>query len=162
MRPVSWWRLTLLLAPALAALAWVVVRSPLPRRAAGDTRCLPLLGPRVHLDSSGTARELALARAHELEHAAQCERDGFVGNYVKRLSRAGRLAAELDAFCSEARADVTLGTRADHVVARILDELEAGYPWFRGMTRRDFLAAFDAGCADIVTRAQQRAAKPLA
>ena len=162
MRRVAGWRLTLVLMPALAALGWVVVRSPLPRRAAGDTRCLPILGPQVHVDSSGTSRERELARAHEFAHAAQCKRDGFVGNYFKRLSTAGRLAAELDAFCAEARVDVALGTRVDHVVARILDELEEGYPWFRGTTRRELLVALDRHCTDVATPAQQRASKPLA
>jgi hypothetical protein len=71
------------------------------------------------------------------------------------LSRRGRLAAELEAFCAEGRADVVLGTRADHVVARILDELEEGYPWFRGTTRRQFLDALENRCADLVGRARQ-------
>jgi len=161
-RRLSWKRLALLLVPALAVLGWVVIRAPLQRRAAGDTRCFPIFGPRVHVDSTLTPRDRAVALAHESAHAAQCTRDGFVLNYVKRLSKKGRLVAELDAFCAEGRAEAALGTRVDHVVARILDELEEGYPWFRGTTRREFLDALDRRCTDVVTPARQRSARPLA
>ena len=152
----------ILLVPALAVLGWVVLRAPLQRRAAGDTRCYPIIGARMQVDSTLTQRDRIIARAHETAHAAQCQRDGFVRNYIKRLAPSGRMAAEIDAFCAEGRADVALGTRADHVVARILDELEEGYPWFRGTTRQGFLAALDKQCGDLVTVARQRASRPLA
>jgi hypothetical protein len=162
MRRFSWKRLTVLLVPTLAALGWVVLRAPLQRRAAGDTRCYPFIGPRMQVDSTLPPRDRAIATAHESAHVAQCKRDGFVLNYVKRLATSGRLAAEIDAFCAEGQAEAALGTRADHVVARVLDELEEGYPWFRGTTRRGFLDALDKRCGDLVTAARQRARRPLA
>jgi hypothetical protein len=139
-----------------------MVVAPMPPRMAGNTRCFPFVGPRMSVDSTMSARERTLAEAHEGTHAEQCRRDGFAINYVARLSRRGRLAAELEAFCSEARADVGLGTRADNVVARILDELEEGYSWFRGMTRGEFLVALESHCADVVAPARRRARAPLA
>jgi hypothetical protein len=162
MRRISPRRIALALLPLLGVLGVIMVVAPLSPRIAGNTRCFPFVGPRVSVDSTMSARERALAVAHEGAHAKQCRRDGFVINYVARLSRRGRLAAELEAFCSEARADVGLGTRADHVVARILDELEEGYPWFRGMTRSAFLAALENHCADVVAPARRRASAPLA
>ena len=152
----------MLLIPPLAVLGWITLRAPLGRRTAGDTRCFPVLGPRIKVDSGLPARDRAIALAHESAHAEQCRRDGFALNYVKRLSTRGRMAAELDAFCAEGRAETTLGTRPDHVVARILDELEEGYPWFRGTTRRQFLNALDNRCADLVGLARLRAPRPLA
>ena len=157
MRRFSWKRFALLLVPPLVALGWVMLRAPLATRTAGDTRCFPFLGPRIKVDSG-----LHRAIAHESTHAEQCRRDGVVLNYAKRVSKRGRMAAEVDAFCAEGRVEATLGTRPDYVVARILDELEEGYPWFRGTTRKQFLDALDSRCSDLVTRAKMRAPRPRA
>lgn len=161
-RRLSLTRLAILLVPPLALLTVVVLVSPLSPRTAGDTRCFPFIGARVTIDSAMTAHDRTLARAHEGAHAAQCDRDGFLRNYFSRLTKRGRLAAEVGAFCAEGRADVASGTRPDHVVQRILDELEEGYPWFRGTTRQQFLSAFEGQCADLVAPARRRAPRPLA
>lgn len=162
MRKLSWLRLAILLAPPVAVLTYVVVVAPLPSRSAGHTRCMPITGPIVMVDSALSLRDRSVALAHEGVHADQCKRDGFVLNYVGRLSRRGRMNAELPAFCAEARTDVALGGRADHVVARVLDELEEAYPWFRGTTRLQFLAGLERYCGDVIAQARQRAARPLA
>ena len=146
---ISWRRITLLLVPPLSVLTAIIYLAS-PPGLAGSTRCLPFVGPRVALDSSLRGSARTLAAAHEAAHAAQCREQGAVRNYVARLSRAGRLDSELGAYCAEARTALQLGQRDDLVVSRILDELEEGYPWFRGTSRAEFFSGFASACPDVV------------
>ena len=154
MRRVSWRRIALLLVLPVGLLAAAIFLAPLPRGIAGGTLCLPFIGPRVLIDSALTGRDRILAIAHEQAHATQCRQEGFFGNYGRRLTRTGRLRAELVAFCAEGRSELTLGNRAGNVVARILDELQEGYPWFRGMSRGELLARLATTCPDLIRSSQ--------
>ncbi len=149
MTRISWRRVLLLLAPPLVVLLAIVYFGS-PRGLAGSTRCLPFVGPRIAIDTSLRGDARALAVAHEAAHATQCREQGAVRNYFARLSRNGRLDSELGAYCAEARAALRLGQRADLVVSRILDELEEGYPWFRGTSRGEFRAGLVRACPDVV------------
>jgi hypothetical protein len=150
MTRVSWRRIVLLLVPPLGLLVAAIVLAPLPRGIAGSTRCMPFVGPRLLIDSALSGRDRILVIAHEQAHATQCRQDGVLGNYVRRLTRNGRLRAELGAYCAEGRAELRFGHRAENVVARILDELQEGYPWFRRIPRRELLTRFAAECPDLV------------
>jgi hypothetical protein len=153
--PLSWRRVAYLLAPMLAVFAMVLRAAPLPANLAGTTHCLPVVGPFVQIDGSLEPKDRTLTLAHEEAHELQCWRQGFVTNFVTRLSPDGRLHAELEAFCAEGRTELALGRRADLVVERILDELEEGYAAFRGTHRRTFLRRFGRICPDVVGRTQQ-------
>ena len=160
MQRVSWRRIVGLLLPPLAILTAIVYLAA-PAGLAGSTRCLPFVGPRVALDPTLAPSERALAAAHEAAHAVQCRDQGAVRNYTLRLTRAGRLGAELGAYCAEGRAALQLGQRADLIVTRVLDELEEGYPWFRGTPRAAFLAGLRHACPDLVARADRSGARPI-
>jgi hypothetical protein len=157
---VSLRRIVVLLLPPLAILTAIVYLAA-PPGLAGSTLCLPFVGPRVTLDAKLAATERALAAAHEAAHAAQCRDEGAMRNYTLRLTRAGRLGAELGAYCAEGRAALQLGQRADLIVSRVLDELEEGYPWFRGTPRAAFLAGLRHECPDLVARADRSGARPI-
>jgi hypothetical protein len=153
MKRISLRRVSLLLAPPLLALGAIVVLGS-PPGVAGSTLCFPVLGPRTHIDTTATARERMLASAHEHAHAAQCREQGALRNYLSRVSRSGRLDAELGAYCAEGRVELAVQPRADYVVERILDELEEGYPWFRGTSRAEFAARLATVCPDLIARAR--------
>ncbi len=153
MTRVSLKRVALLLAPPLVALGALLVLGA-PPGVAGSTLCLPLLTPRIHVDTTATARERMLAAAHEHAHAAQCREQGALRNYLSRLSRSGRLDAELGAYCAEGRAELAVQPRAQLIVERILDELEEGYPWFRGTSRTEFASRLATVCPELMARAR--------
>ena len=160
MHPISWRRIGVLLFAPLAILTTIVYVTA-PTGLAGSTRCLPFIGPHVALDPTLAGPEREIAAAHEAAHAEQCRDQGAIRNYVLRLTRAGRLDAELGAYCAEGRAALRLGQRADLVVERMLDELEDGYPWFRGTPRAAFRTGLRRACPDLVARADQEATRPI-
>lgn len=151
-------RLAILLLAAVVLSCAALVLAPLPRGNAGSTLCLPFVGPQVSIDSGLIGRDRALAIAHEEAHAVQCRKQGFFFNYVRRLSRSGRLAAELGAYCAEGKAERRFGHSADHIVARILDELQEGYPWFRGTPRSELARKLALTCPDLTSDAQHPSA----
>jgi len=148
MKRIMWRRVAAMLVPPLAALVAIIYFAE-PAGLVGSTRCLPFVGPRVSLDSSLRGSERTLAAAHEAAHATACREQGAIRNYALRLTRAGRLHAELVAFCAEGRAALRIGQRADLIEARILDELEESYPWFRGTPRGEFRRELDLVCPDL-------------
>ncbi len=89
----------------------------------GVTLCFPLIGPVQKFDRTLPDSLLKLARVHESVHAIQCRRMGAVANFVVRVGRKGRLRMEAQAYCAQAKVELSWGLPAATLAYRIQEEL---------------------------------------
>lgn len=89
----------------------------------GVTLCFPLIGPVQKFDRTLPDSLLLLARVHESVHAVQCRRMGAVANFLVRVGRKGRLRMEAQAYCAQARVELSWGRPAATLADRIQEEL---------------------------------------
>jgi hypothetical protein len=89
----------------------------------GVTLCFPLIGPVQNFDRTLPDSLLQLARVHESVHAIQCRQMGAVANFVVRVGRKGRLRMEAQAYCAQAKVELSWGLPAATLAYRIQEEL---------------------------------------
>lgn len=125
----------------------------------GLTFCFPIVGPIQRFDPDLSSFDVATARAHEDEHAAQCKRDGFIWNSIRRLSTRQRIQTEAEAYCAEVRAWPTTGHLPRLEYARVRDELREA-PWFRRHSTAELDSALTRSCGELASLDRQRDRPP--
>lgn len=142
------------LAFGLGLLALMAYFEPAPRRQAGATYCIPLLGPTVSVEPGLSDSARGPVEAHEAMHAAQCRAMGSLRFYVAHWSVVPRMKLEAEAGCAEALQRVKLGRRPDFAFEELVDDLLYAVPSGMGPSPAAALEAAVAACPELA-RAQR-------
>lgn len=89
----------------------------------GVTLCYPFRGPVQMFDSTLSDSAAMLTRTHEAVHAEQCREMGAIANFFARVTSKGRLRLEAQAYCAQAKQEVSWGAKPNQVFDRIVEEL---------------------------------------